>query len=52
MMLFIVIVWILFIANAPWWIWVCFSFHLIGSFIIWIESGLDHLIDILNKLKK
>jgi hypothetical protein len=52
MMLLIVICWILLVANAPWWIWICFSIHLIGSCVMWLDNGLDYFLQILDKLKK
>lgn len=32
-MLQIIIAWILVVANAPWWIWLFFSLHILGDFI-------------------
>lgn len=36
MMLLIIIAWILVIANAPWWIWLCYTLHIIGSVFAWL----------------
>jgi hypothetical protein len=36
MMLLICIAWILVVANAPWWIWMAFIFHIIFLFISWL----------------
>jgi len=50
MMLLIIIAWILSIANAPWWIWMCFIIHIVGSFVVWIFNGDAN--KLVNKLKE
>jgi len=52
MMLLVVITWILLVANAPTWIWIIFSIHIISSCIVFLDSGLDYFLEILEKLKK
>jgi len=51
-MLLIIITWILLVANAPTWIWILFLIHTVGSCIVFFDSGLDYLLEILEKLKK
>jgi len=36
MMLLIIIAWILSIANAPLWVWLCFTIHIIASIFAWV----------------
>ena len=52
MILLIVIAWILVVAKAPIWIWVLFIIHTIGSIIMWIDGGINYLLEILKKIKK
>lgn len=36
MMLLICICWILVVANAPWWIWIAFTLHILFVIISWL----------------
>ena len=36
MMLLVIVAWVLVVANAPWWVWLCFTIHIIGSFVAWV----------------
>ena len=51
MMLLIVVAWILVVANAPWWIWVAYSIHVIGSLSLWLFQSKDTVNKLIDKLK-
>jgi len=51
MMLLIVVAWILVVAKAPWWIWVCFIIHIIGSLFARLFESNDTLNKLIDKLK-
>lgn len=50
MMLFVCIAWILIIANAPWWIWVAFTAHIVGCIVNWLFGNNDKFNKLIKKL--
>jgi hypothetical protein len=50
MMLLIIIAWILVVANAPWYMWLCFTTHILGSFVAWVFK--DDRQELLRKFKE
>jgi cell division protein FtsW (lipid II flippase) len=51
-MLLLVIAWILFMAKAPWWIWVCFVTHIVGCFFAWLFDTNKSVNKLIDKLKE
>jgi cell division protein FtsW (lipid II flippase) len=51
MMLLIVVVWILVVANAPWWIWVCYVIHVVGGLFLWLFESNESVNKLIDKLK-
>jgi len=51
MMLLIVVAWILIVANAPWWIWVCYVIHVVGGLSLWLFESNDTVNKLIDKLK-
>ena len=51
MMLLICIAWILVMANAPWWVWSAFCFHILGSVLAWLFKDNKQLDDLIDKLR-
>jgi len=50
-MLLIVVVWILVVANAPWWIWVCYVIHVVGGLFLWLFESNESVNKLIDKLK-
>ena len=51
MMLLIIVAWILVVANAPWWIWVCYVVHFVGGLSLWLFESYDTGNKLIDKLK-
>ena len=51
MMLLIVVAWILVVAKAPWWIWVAFITHIVGSLFAWLFESNESVNKLIDKLK-
>jgi len=51
MMLLIVVAWILVVAKAPWWIWVCYVIHVVGGLSLWLFESNDTVNKLIDKLK-
>ena len=50
-MLLIVVAWILVVAKAPWWIWVAFVIHIVGSVFAWLFKSNESVNKLIDKLK-
>jgi len=51
MMLLIVVAWILVVAKAPWWIWVCYVIHVVGGLSLWLFKSNESVNKLIDKLK-
>lgn len=51
MMLLIIVAWILVVANAPWWIWVCYVIHVVSGLSLWLFESNDTVNKLIDKLK-
>jgi len=51
MMLLIVIAWILVVAKAPWWIWIAYSIHVIGTIFLGLFESSESVNKLIDKLK-
>lgn len=50
MMLLAVILWILVIANAPWWVWTLYVLHIIGTILSEVlDNDLERMRNKLNE---
>lgn len=52
MMLLFVVAWILVKATAPWYIWVLFFTHIVGSFFASIFENNRKIDNLIEKLKR